>query len=103
MRKWNSVLSVFGLALLSRSAWAWFAEGHQIVAVIAADNQTPTARSHVSQILGVPADTGAVAKAMAAAFTGQTPSFERKTGPQDHGINRHLPTGQGNGYSGALP
>jgi nuclease S1 len=48
-------------------AWAWFAEGHEIVAVIAADNLTPTARSDVAHILGVPADTGSVEKAMAAA------------------------------------
>ena len=48
-------------------AWAWFAEGHEIGAVIAADDLTPTARSHVAQILGVPADTRSVEKAMMAA------------------------------------
>jgi hypothetical protein len=38
--------------------WAWFAEGHEIVAVIAADHLTRAARSHVAEILGVPADIG---------------------------------------------
>ena len=61
------LLSVFGLFLISRPAWAWFNEGHEIVAVIAADALTPTARSHVAQILGVPADTDSVGEAMAAA------------------------------------
>jgi hypothetical protein len=53
--------------LLSPPAWGWFAEGHEIAAIIAAEDLTPTARSHVAQILGVPADTGSVEKAMAAA------------------------------------
>ena len=53
--------------LFSYPSWAWFAEGHEIVAVIAADDLTPTARWHVAQILGVPADTGSVEKAMAVA------------------------------------
>lgn len=61
------LLSLFGFVLISRPAWAWFNEGHEIVAVIAADDLTPTARWHVAQILGVPDDTGSVEKAMAAA------------------------------------
>jgi hypothetical protein len=36
----TALLSLFGLFLLSPPAWAWFAEGHEIVAVIAADNLT---------------------------------------------------------------
>jgi hypothetical protein len=68
VRRWQGVLlSLFGLVQLSSPAWAWFAEGHEIVAVIAADDLTPTARSHVAQILNVPADTLSVEKAMAAA------------------------------------
>ena len=68
MGKSNSVLlSLFGLVLLSRPAWAWFNEGHEIVAVIAADELMPTARSHVAHILGVPDDTRSVEKAMTAA------------------------------------
>ena len=53
--------------LLVGTALAWFAEGHKIVGTIAADDLTPTARSHVAQILGVPDDTPSVEKAMAAA------------------------------------
>jgi hypothetical protein len=60
-------LILFGLVLVSRPAWAWFAEGHEIVAIIAADDLTPAARSHMAQILGVPDDKGSVEKAMAAA------------------------------------
>jgi hypothetical protein len=60
-------LTLFGEFLLSLPAWAWFAEGHEIVAIVAADDLTPTARSHVAQILDVPTDTGSVEKAMAAA------------------------------------
>jgi S1/P1 Nuclease len=60
-------LAICASALLAGPAWAWFAEGHEIVAIIAADDLTPTARSHVAQILNVPADTPSVEKAMAAA------------------------------------
>jgi len=49
------------------SAWAWGPDGHKIVAVIAADNLTPAAQSHVASILGASADRGAVATAMEAA------------------------------------
>jgi hypothetical protein len=58
-----ALLSAFGLFLLSPTASAWFAEGHEIAAIIAADDLTPTARSHVAQILGVPAEAGSVEKA----------------------------------------
>jgi hypothetical protein len=61
------LLSFAALVLVSRPAWAWFAEGHEIVAIIAADDLTPSAKTHVAQILGVPADTGSIEKAMAAA------------------------------------
>jgi hypothetical protein len=37
------------------------------MAIIAADDLTPTARPHVAQILGMPADAGSVETAMAAA------------------------------------
>jgi S1/P1 Nuclease len=56
-----------GEILFSYPAWAWFAEGHEIVAVIAADDLTRTAGSHVAEILGVPVDKGSIEKAMAAA------------------------------------
>jgi hypothetical protein len=62
-----ALLSLFGLFLLSPSAWSWFAEGHEIVAIIGADDLTPTARSHAARILGVSPDAVSVEKAMAAA------------------------------------
>jgi hypothetical protein len=49
------------------SAWAWGPDGHKIVAVIAADNLTPAAQSHVASILGVSADRKSIATAMEAA------------------------------------
>lgn len=61
------LLTLLGLVLFSSPAWAWFAEGHEIIAIIAADNLTPAARSHVAQILRVPTDTGSLERAMAAA------------------------------------
>jgi hypothetical protein len=64
----NIVLIVFlWVVLLSPSACAWFAEGHEIVAIVTADNLTPIASSHIAQILGVPTDTRSVEQAMAAA------------------------------------
>jgi hypothetical protein len=58
----NLVLAVL---LCSVSAWAWGPDGHKIVAIIAADNLTPAAASHVADILGVSADKRAIATAMA--------------------------------------
>src|SRR5271163_4565419 len=49
------------LLLLPLSAHAWGTDGHKIVAVIAADNLTPAAATHVATILGVPADKRSVA------------------------------------------
>jgi hypothetical protein len=62
-----ALLGAFGLFLPSPPASAWFAEGHGIVAVMAADNLTPSARSHMAQILGAATDTASVVKAMEAA------------------------------------
>jgi hypothetical protein len=42
-------------------AWAWGNDGHEIVAVIAAENLTPAAQSHVASILDAPTDKIAVA------------------------------------------
>jgi hypothetical protein len=80
------LLSGFGFFLLSHPAWAWFAEGHKIVAIIAADRLTPSSRSHAAQILNVPADIGSVEQAMAAASIRRTPNFERRIDPQHRGI-----------------
>src|SRR5215469_10114021 len=51
--------------LIPTRSWAWGGDGHEIVAVIAADNLTPAAQSHIASILGVPTDK--VAAAMEAA------------------------------------
>ena len=67
LRHAAALLSAFVLFLLSHPASAWFAEGHEIAAIIAADDLTPSARSHVAQILNVPADTGSIEKAIAVA------------------------------------
>jgi S1/P1 Nuclease len=76
--------ALLGQILFSSMAFAWFAEGHEIVAIIAADNLTPTARSHVAQMLSVPDDTGSVEKAMAAASIRPDTEFreqDRTTAP----------------------
>ncbi|HEV2171249.1 MAG TPA: S1/P1 nuclease [Candidatus Binatus sp.] len=57
----------FALLLLPASAWAWGDQGHEIVAVIAADNLTPAAQSHVASVLGASASRRATASAMEAA------------------------------------
>src|SRR5215813_6134976 len=62
-------------------AWAWGNEGHQIVAIIAADNLTPSARTHVAKILHVSAKKKAVATAMAAAAIRTDTQF-RDTNPE---------------------
>jgi hypothetical protein len=51
--------------LFPQCAWGWGYDGHRIVAVIAADNLTPAAESHVANILGVSPDQ--IATAMEAA------------------------------------
>lgn len=45
------LFAILSAILLSCPAWAWFAEGHEITAIIAGDDLTPTARSHVAEIL----------------------------------------------------
>ena len=47
-------------------AWGWGNDGHKIVAVIAADNLSPAAASHVADILGVTPDKRSIATAMEA-------------------------------------
>jgi hypothetical protein len=56
---------LFGLLLISSPAWPWYTEGHQIVAIIAANGLTPSARSQAARILGVPDKPESVTKAMA--------------------------------------
>jgi hypothetical protein len=59
------------------------AEGHEIVAVIAADNLKPAAKAHVASILGVSDDTASIAKAMEAASIRPDTEFraDRETPP----------------------
>src|SRR5579875_657839 len=62
------VALVAGAIMVHAAAvWAWGDDGHYIVATIAADHLTPTARAQVALILGVPDDPPAVAAAMARA------------------------------------
>jgi len=66
--------------LVCRSAWAWSAEGHEIVAMIAANGLTTNARSRVAQILRVPASNGLVEKAMADASIRPDTEFREEDG-----------------------
>jgi S1/P1 Nuclease len=61
-------------------AWAWGNDGYEIVAMIAAENLTQNARTHVAHILGVPAGSDSVATAMAAAAIHPDTVF-RKSNP----------------------
>jgi hypothetical protein len=98
------LVSVLGLLLLSPPAWAWFAEGHEIVAIIATDDLTPTAKSHVAQILGVPAGSDSVEKAMAAASIRPDTEFrERDRATGTVALHRYLPSGQPSEYAGTMP
>lgn len=60
-------IAIMVAVLCPVAAWGWGDDGHKIVAVIAADNLTPAAASHVASILGVPANQRAIATAMEAA------------------------------------
>ena len=63
-----SIANLFLAVLLCPAlAWGWGNDGHKIVAVIAADNLSPAAASHVADILGVTADKRSIATAMEAA------------------------------------
>ena len=63
----SCIIAVAVLAYPRSAAWAWGNEGHQIVAIIAADNLGQAARAQVAKILGAANDTGSVESAMAAA------------------------------------
>jgi hypothetical protein len=59
-------LSAFGIAAMGLraepAAWAWGNQGHEIVAIIAADNRSPAARDHVAKILGTASDVDSIEK-----------------------------------------
>jgi hypothetical protein len=83
-------------------AWGWGSEGHEIVAIIAADNLTPAAQSHVANILGAPVDQ--IATAMEAASVRPDSEFreeDRSTAPW-HFINI-LSARPSTGRSEAMP
>jgi hypothetical protein len=77
-----AVVTLVAILLFSGVGWAWMPEGHEIVAIIAADNLTSQARSRVAGILGVPDQPKAVADAMAAASI--RPDTEFRTDPKTH-------------------
>jgi hypothetical protein len=62
-----ALIAVVATLLSGIASWGWFPEGHQIVAIIAADQLEPAAKAHIARILAVPDDSRAVADAMAAA------------------------------------
>jgi hypothetical protein len=49
---------VLALLLVPVQCWAWGAEGHRVIAAIAADELTPAARTQVEQLLGMDASVG---------------------------------------------
>jgi len=63
----RSLFILLAVVLFPVAAWAWGTDGHKIVAVIAADNLTPAAASHVAAILAVPVNKRSIASAMEAA------------------------------------
>lgn len=67
-RRWLLIASLAPLLLmLATPAPAWYPEGHEVIAIIAADNLTPQATTEIAHILGVADKQRAVADAMAAA------------------------------------
>ena len=76
LRITNVMLAVL---LCPVAAWGWGDQGHKIVAVIAADNLTPTAQIHVASILGAQPNKSATATAMeAAAILPDRPEFREE-------------------------
>jgi len=70
------------LLLPAAGAMAWYPEGHEVIAMIAADNLTPRVRSQVARILVVADEKRAVADAMAAASI--LPDTEFRADPSTH-------------------
>src|SRR5579862_8969253 len=69
---------MLALLLCPVAAWGWGDDGHKIVAVIAANNLTAAASSHVADILGAPGDKRAIAYAMEAASILPDTEFRKK-------------------------
>ncbi len=85
MPRWQSRL-IAALAALwifpVAGATAWYPEGHEVVAIIAADNLAPAALSQAARILGVADEKRIVAMAMAAASI--RPDTEFRADPATH-------------------
>lgn len=62
---------VFALSIIAGApndtVWAWDDLGHEIVAIVAADNLSPTAREHIAKTLGTNSDVVSLERAMAIA------------------------------------
>jgi hypothetical protein len=79
-------LSAFAITVIGTcaTAWAWGDQGHEIIAIIAADNLLPSAQDQVAKILGTTSDTNSLEKAMAAASVRPDTEFrprDRSTAP----------------------
>jgi hypothetical protein len=97
------VFVVTPVVVAATPLWAWLAEGHEIVAVIAADELRPSTKSHVAQILGVPADTGSVETAMAASSIRPDTEFRDQDRATVLGISSNMPSGEGIGSVARCP
>lgn len=60
MRKTHVLLILASLMLIPNAAYAWGREGHQIIALIAAGELTPAARSQVGDLLSGPSAASAM-------------------------------------------
>ena len=81
-------LSVFAIAVIgvcvNSAAWGWGNQGHEIIATIAADNLSLSAREQVARILATDSDRGSLEKAIAAASVRPDTEFraeDRSTAP----------------------
>ena len=74
-------------------AWAWGNQGHEIVAIIAADNLSPSARDQVGRILGAPRIQALWKKRWPPRQYGLTLNSERKTARLPLALHRHLSAG----------
>jgi S1/P1 Nuclease len=78
-----AAVSIIG-ARSNSIAWAWGNQGHEVVAIIAADNLTASARTQVAKILAAASDTASLEQAMAAASVRPDTEFrqeDRSTSP----------------------
>jgi hypothetical protein len=85
--KWSRLPFLVGVAVIiaaSTTAWAWGDQGHEIIAIIAADNLLPSVRDQVAKILGTTSATNSLETAMVAASLRPDTEFrpqDRSTAP----------------------